>query len=84
MSPIRLLRWLPVVVYCGESIFEYNYLRKYETKIKNVYTLVCGPQDVLLGIKKLKKSGLLDCPFKLTVAFSSVMSQVNESNFTLS
>jgi len=51
MSSLGLLRRLPVVVYCGESIFEYEYLRKHEAKIENVYTLVCGPQDVLLGIK---------------------------------
>ena len=57
MSPLGLLRRLPVVVYCGESIFEYEYLREYEAKIENVYTLVCGPQDVLLGIKKTQKIG---------------------------
>jgi len=47
MSPIGLLHRLPVVVYYGESIFEYEYLREYEAKIENVNTLVCGPQDVL-------------------------------------
>jgi len=49
-----LLRRLPVVVNCGESNFEYEYLREYDAKIEKVYTSVCGPQDVLLGIKNLK------------------------------
>jgi len=48
-----LLR-LPVVLYCGELIFEYKYLCEYDAKIKNIYTLVCGPQDVLLGMKNSK------------------------------
>ena len=52
MSPPGLLRWLPVVVYCGESIFRYEYIREYNATIENFYTLVCGPQDVLLGTKK--------------------------------
>jgi len=51
MSPQGFLRRLPVVDYCRESIFEYEYLHEYEAKIENVYTLVCGPQDVLVGIK---------------------------------
>jgi len=51
MSPQGLLRQLPVVVYCGESIFKYKYLGEYDAEIENIYTLVCGPQDVLLGIK---------------------------------
>jgi len=50
MSRLGLLQQLPVVVHCGESIFEYEYLCKYDAKIKNIYTLVSGPQDVLLGI----------------------------------
>jgi len=62
-SPLGLLWRLPVVVYCGESIFKYHYLCEYEAKIENIYTLVCGPQDVLLGIKNKNKSGSLDCPF---------------------
>jgi len=39
--------------------------REYGAKIENIYTLVCGPQDVSLGIKKLKKSVSLHCPFKM-------------------
>ena len=45
----RLVCRIPVVVYCGESIFEYEYLREYDAKI--------GPQNVLLGIKKTQKIG---------------------------
>jgi len=30
---------------------------QYDAKIENVYILVCGPQDVLLGIKKTEKIG---------------------------
>ena len=52
-----LLRRLPIVVYLGESLFEFEYLREYNAKIENVYTLVCGPQDVLMGIKKNQKIG---------------------------
>ena len=56
MSHLGLFWRLPVVVIYAESIFEFIYLRKYSAKIKNIYTLVCGPQDVLLDIKKrLKK-----------------------------
>ena len=47
MSPLGLLRQLPVVVYYGELIFEYEYLCEYEAKIENIYTLVCDAQDVL-------------------------------------
>jgi len=54
MSPQGLLQQLPLVVYCRESIFEYKHLREYDMKIENIYTLVCGPQDVLLGIKTQK------------------------------
>jgi len=57
MSLLGSLRQLPVIVYCGEPIFEYEYLREYNAKIENIYTLVCGPQDVLLGIKNSKKIG---------------------------
>jgi len=53
MSPLGLLRRLPVVVYYGESIFDYEYLRAYDAKIESIYTLVSGPHDVLLGIKRL-------------------------------
>jgi len=67
MSPLGLLWRLPVVIYWWESIFWYEYLPEYNTKIEDIYTLVCGPQDVLLGIKKTQKLGLLDCPFKGTV-----------------
>jgi len=35
--------------------FQIQYLCEYEAKIENINTLVCGPQDVLLGVKKLKK-----------------------------
>ena len=35
-------------------MFEYEYLREYEAKIENIYTLVYGPQDVLLGMKNSK------------------------------
>jgi len=66
MFPQGLLPRLPVDVYCGESIFEYEYLCEYRAKIEKIYTLVCGPQDVLLGVKKLKKMGSLDCPYELT------------------
>jgi len=34
-----LVRRLPVVVYCVELIFEYEYLHKYEDKIENTFTL---------------------------------------------
>jgi len=54
MSPLGLLRRLPIVVYYGESVLELKYLRKYWAKIENIYTLVCGPQDVLLGVKNSK------------------------------
>jgi len=64
MSTLGLLRQLPVVVNWEEAIFECEYLCKYNVKIEKIYTLVCGPQDVLLGIKTLK-IGSLDCPFKL-------------------
>jgi len=57
MSPLGLLWRLPVVVYCGESIFKYEYLREYDAKIENIYTLFQGPQDVLLG-KKIGFAGL--------------------------
>jgi len=40
ITKLGLLRRLPIVVYCGESIFEYEYLRKYEAKIEKVYSLV--------------------------------------------
>jgi len=57
MSPLGLLMRLPVVVYYGESIFEFEYLREDGVKIENMYTLVCGPQDVLLGKKKPQNIG---------------------------
>jgi len=56
MTPLGLLRRLTVVVYYGESIFEFEYLREYGAKIENIYTLGCGPQDVLLGFKKFEKN----------------------------
>jgi len=71
MFPLGLLRRLPVVLYCRESIFKYKYLWEYDAKIDKIYTLVCGLQDVSLGIEKLKKLGLLDCLLK-----SACMSQL--------
>jgi len=66
MSPPGILWRLPIVVYYGESIFEYKCLRKYKAKIENTYTLVCGPQDVLLGMKNSKNRVRWTVP--LTVA----------------
>jgi len=45
---------LPLVVYCVESIFEYEYLREYKAKIDNTLTLVWGPYGVLLGANNSK------------------------------
>jgi len=60
MSPLGLLWRLPEVVYYGESIFEFEYLREYGAKIENIYTLVCGPQDVSLStVQETKKIGFL-------------------------
>ena len=43
MNTLGLLRRLPAVVYCGESIFEYEYLREYEAKIEKTLHAVLGP-----------------------------------------
>jgi len=49
-----LVRRLPVVIYCVELIFEYEYLHKYEAKIENTFTLDWGSYDVSLGINNSK------------------------------
>ena len=65
MSPLGLLWWLFVVIYCGESIFKYEYLCEDEAKIENIYTLVCGPKDVSLGLKISKNRVRWTVPLKI-------------------
>jgi len=43
---LRLIRRLPVVVYYGDSIFEYEYLREYKDKIEKTLHGVGGPWAV--------------------------------------
>jgi len=59
MGSHKLVCRLPVVVYCRELNFEYEYLREYKGKIKNnILTLVWGPYGVFLSKKKIDFSGL--------------------------
>jgi len=49
---LKLISRLPVVVYYGESIFEYEYLRKYVGKIEKALHGVEGPWAVSESIVK--------------------------------
>jgi len=40
-----LVHWLPVVIYSGKSIFEYDFIREYEPKMEKASDLVWGPYD---------------------------------------
>ena len=75
-----LVRRLPIIVYWGDSIFEYHYLHEYEAKIENTFTLVWGSYAVSLGVNNSKNCDRWTVPLRRPkLDFSSTMDVASEA-----
>jgi hypothetical protein len=59
--------------WCGESIFDYEYLCKFKVKIKTIQKLVKETYAKPIYVKKNWKNGPFLCPFKVTVTVLAQM-----------